>query len=245
MGSISRGRDDPPLPEVSGGASVQASMTDIDPVRAVTIGAAPQYLAAGASGSWSVVLAAMQDGVAAAGAPVTWSTTAAGFSVTPAAATTAGDGTSTAAVQVANIAGASANVITGCVWSTVCASWTVYGIAPPQWTIAVASGAAQSVASGTTLGPVMLLVTDGAGHPLPGAMVNLYQTAYAWEGTCPADGPCAAAPLLASAQTSAMSDGNGLVEVTPLQSAGVAQVVKIAASTGTQGFATTSLAVTP
>jgi hypothetical protein len=231
--------------EASGGASVQATILDADPVRTVTLNAAPQYLAAGASGSWSISLQATQDGSPAAGVSVIWSTAAAGFTLTPAAATTTTNGTSTVLAQVNAITGASTNVVGGCVWTSVCATWTVYGIAPPQWTIATANGVGQSVASGASLTPVTFLVTDGANHPLPGAAVNLYQTSYAWEGSCPTLGPCASAPVLATSETSAVSDANGLVQLTPLQVPTVAQVVKIAASTGTQGFATASLQVTP
>ena len=45
-------------------------------------------------------------------------------------------------------------------------------------------------------------MTDGAGHALPGAAVNVYQTVYAWEGACAVKGVCASAPVL--------SDGAGL-----------------------------------
>jgi hypothetical protein len=231
--------------ETSGGATVQVTMVDSDPMRSVMINATPQYLAAGAAGSWSVSLVATQDGAAAVGAGVKWSTTAAGFTLTPSGQTTNVNGTTTASVQATAIKGGTTNVVNGCVWTTVCATFTVFGIAPAQWKVAVASGDAQSVATGTVLAPVTLLVTDGAGHALPGAMVNVYQTSYAWEGACMALGPCAAAPVLATTQSSAMSDANGLVQVSPEQVAGVAQVVKIAASTGTQGFATAGLTVTP
>jgi hypothetical protein len=97
----------------------------------------------------------------------------------------------------------------------------------------------------SSLGPVTLLVTDLAGHALPGATVTVDQKSYAWESPCASDGPCPSAPVLATAQTVEVSDGNGLVQVSPLQVADVAQVVKIAASTGTQGFATAALSVTP
>jgi hypothetical protein len=231
--------------ELSGGASVQSLIVDADPMRVVTIAAAPQYLAAGAAGSWSVSLTATQDGTAAAGVSVAWSTGAAGFVLTPGAATTALDGTSSVLVQTAAIAGGSTNVVRGCVWSNVCSTWTVYGVDASQWVVTVASGGGQSVGSGTVLAPVTLLITDGQGHALPGATVTVYQTAYAWEGACPSIGPCAAAPVLGVMQSSALSDGNGLVQVTPQQVAGVAQVLTIAAAAGTQGFAATSLAVTP
>jgi hypothetical protein len=232
--------------EMSGGASAHATIVDANPAQTVAISAVPQYLATGASGSWIISLTATQDGAAAANVPVAWSTPATGFTLTPPSGVTTANGTSSVTAQVSAIASASTNVITGCAWTTVCATWTVYGVAPSQRRITVSSGAGQSVVSGgVSLVPVMLLVTDGAGHALPGALVNIYQTAYAWEGGCPAKGPCAAAPVLTTSRSSATSDGSGLVQVQPLEMPGVAQVIKIAASTGTQGFATASLTVAP
>jgi hypothetical protein len=235
--------------EMSGGASVKATIADANPLQVVTIGAAAQYLAAGAAGSWTVSLTATQDGAAAAGVPVAWSTTATGFTLMPATGVTAANGTEGVVAQVSAIAsganGELANVMTGCVWTSVCASWTVYGVAASQWMIAVSNGGGQSVVLGVTPTVVKLLVTDGAGHALPGAAVNIYQTAYAWEGACALKGACASAPVLMTARSSAVSDGNGMVQVTPMEAPGVAQVVRIAAATGTQGFATTSLTVMP
>jgi hypothetical protein len=231
--------------EMSGGASAQATIVDADPVRTAAINAVPQYLAAGAPESWNVSLTATQDGAAAVGVPVVWLTAAAGFTLTPPGELTVANGAAAVVAQVNAIGSASTNVVTGCAWSTVCANWTVYGVAASQWVVTVPSGAGQSVVSGAPLLPVTLLVTDGGGHALPGAMVNIYQTAYAWEGACPAAGPCAAAPVLATSQSSAISNGSGLVQVQPLEVPGAAQVVKIAASTGAQGFVATSLTVTP
>jgi hypothetical protein len=231
--------------ETSGGASVQATIVDTDPVRVVTIGAVAQYLAAGAAGSWSLSLSATQDGAAAVGIPVAWSTTAAGFTLAPATGVTAANGTEAVVAQVNAIASGSTNGMTGCAWTSVCAGWTVYGVAAPQWRIAVSSGGGQSVVEGVTPAVVKLLVTDGAGHALPGAAVNIYQTAYAWEGVCALKGACASAPVLMTARSTAVSDGSGMVQVTPLEAPGMSQVVKIAAATGTQGFATASVTVVP
>jgi len=75
--------------------------------------------------------------------------------------------------------------------------------------------------------------------------VNVYQTVYAWEGACGATGACASAPVLQTVKSSATSDANGLVTVQPIEVSGVTQVVRIAASAGITGFASTSLAVTP
>jgi len=224
---------------------VSAVIADVDPVQTVTIGEAAQYLAAGAGGSWGLSLTATQDGAAAAGIPVTWSSAASGFMLNPATGVTAANGTEATVAQVGAVAGGSTNVVSGCVWTTVCASWTVYGVAASQWVIAVSSGGGQIVEEGVAPAPVMLLVTDGAGHALPGAPVNIYQTVYAWEGACAVKGACASAPVLKTARSAAMSDGNGMVQVTPVVVAGVPQVVRIAAAAGVSGFATTSVAVTP
>ncbi len=232
--------------EMSGGASVRATMADANPVQTVTIGAATQYLAAGAAGSWSLSLTAVQDGAAAPGVGVVWSTAASGFVVAPLTDVTGTNGSTPAVVaQVGAIASGSTNVVVGCVWTGVCASWTVYGVAASQWAIAVSSGGGQSVVEGVAPTVVTLLVTDGAGHALPGAAVNVYQTVYAWEGACAANGVCASAPVLKTARSSAVSDGNGMVQVSPLEVPGVAQVVRIAAATGAGGFATTSVVVAP
>jgi hypothetical protein len=151
----------------------------------------------------------------------------------------------TFAVTANNIAGGSTNTLTGCAWTSVCATWTVYGVDASLWTLSVAGGAGQSVVSSATLGAVTLHVTDGAGHSVQGATVNLYQTDDAWEGPCPTQGACPAAPVLATSQTTAVSDANGLVTLQPLQQPGVPQVVNIAASAGTTGFTSLSLTVTP
>ena len=238
--------------ELTGGGSQVIGIVDSGPARTAVINAVPQYLAAGASGSWALTLTVTQDGSAAVSVPVTWGTPGVGFTLTPPGENTTASGTAAVVVQVTGISGGpggvggTANVISGCAWSTVCGTWTVYGVATSQWTVAVASGAGQSVrVSGSVLVPVGFLVTDGAGDPLPGATVNFYQTVYAWEGSCGTTGACASAPVLKTAKSAATSDANGMVTVTPIEVAGVAQVVRIAAATGTKGFATVSLAVTP
>jgi hypothetical protein len=248
-------------PGVMGVQMVQITLVDTSPVETASVGTGVQYLAAGAAGEWTVPLLATQGGVAAAGAPVSWTAAGPGLTLSATQGVTGTAGTAAVSVSVQAIAAGSTNTVTGCAWGTVCATWTVYGVAPPQWTVGVSSGAGQSVrlggvsgagvgvgsgaGSGPTLGPVALAVTDGAGHALPGATVTVFQTVYAWEGACPVQGPCPAAPVLETSQTTAMSDANGMVQIAPLEMAGVAQVVQIAAATGTEGFVTLSLTVTP
>jgi hypothetical protein len=51
--------------------------------------------------------------------------------------------------------------------------------------------------------------------------------------------------VLASEKSSVISDSNGNVSITPMELPGLPQMVNIAAVTGTQGFLTISLPVTP
>jgi len=230
--------------EQSGRAFVQAMVNAVAPVRSLTALTAPRYLAAGTAASWSVSVIATLDGSPAVGQSVAW---AAGAGLELGAASSATDSTGTASVAVSTLglsAGAQA-IVQGCAWTTVCASASVFGVDPSQWMVEVQSGAGQSVAASATLAPVVLMVTDLAGHPVQGATVNVYQTVDGWEGVCPPTGPCPAAPVLASSRTTLTTDAGGLVTVTPLEVSAVASVVHIAASTGTQGFMSLSLTKTP
>lgn len=226
----------------NGGAGVQVSLIDKDPVRVVSIASAPVYVAAGASASWTISLGATQDGLPAVGVPVVWTATA-GLSMNGGTLTD-GSGSAVLTVSAADIS-AGTGTVTGCMWGVFCSSWTVTAVDPSQWRIRVSGGAGQSVSAGAALTPVSLGVTDPAGHTLQGAAVSIYQTVNAWEGECPSEGRCAASPVLASNQSSVVSDSNGAVSFTPLVVPGLPQVVNIAAVTGTQGFVTLSLPVSP
>ncbi|HEX5284273.1 MAG TPA: IPT/TIG domain-containing protein [Bryocella sp.] len=228
--------------DVNGGAGVQVTVIDEDPVRAVSIATAPIYVAAGASTNWTISLAATQDGLAAVGVPVVW-TASSGLSVSGGGLTN-GSGLAAPTVTATQIP-AGAGTVTGCLWGTVCTSWTVTAVDASRWRITVSTGAAQSVSAGTALGPVSLGVTDTVGHALQGATVSVYQTVDAWEGACLSQGRCAASPVLASGKSSTVSDNNGNVSITPMELPGLPQVVNIAAVTGTQGFVSISLPVTP
>jgi hypothetical protein len=230
--------------ELSGGASVQITLTDTNPILAATIAKPTAYVAAGANASWIITLFATLDAVPAAGIPIAWSTTNPALTLTPAQSSTTTAGTASVSINAVNLA-ASTTTITGCVWTIVCATWTLTSVDPSQWRIAATSGAKQSITAPAQLSPVTLLVTDTAAHPLPGAAVILYQTVTAWEGTCPARGRCPSAPILTRSQSSTISDANGLLVVAPIQLATTPQAVNLAASTGTQGFAALTLDVAP
>jgi len=116
---------------------------------------------------------------------------------------------------------------------------------PAAWRLVVVSGAGQAVALGGTFAPVVVRVTDGSGDPVAGAAVSIYQTVDAAEMACPARGPCPIAPVLAASTASAVSDGNGLISVVPMQVAGVGEVTNVAVTAGTQGFVSLALTQGP
>jgi hypothetical protein len=106
--------------------------------------------------------------------------------------------------------------------------------------VAVVSGAGQSVPATWALVPVVVQVTDGAGHAVAGATVSVYQTVEPG-AACSGRGRCPAEAVVAQAQSSGVSDVDGMVSVTPLQQSGVAEVTNMVVTVGTQGFVSLAL----
>ena len=230
--------------EMSGGATVQITLTDTAPVQSLQIAPAPVYVAAGAGGSWTLQATATQDGSPVTGLAIDWTTTS-GLSADATPSSIGPTGTASITVSADSVAAGSTQSVTACGWNGICANWSLYGVDPSQWQVSAATGAGQSVSETQQLGAVGLLVTDGAGHPLEGAPVTVYQRVLAWEGACPVPGRCPAAPVLQTTEQSEISDANGMIAVTPVQLPGIPQTIQIAASTGTQGFVILTLQVTP
>ena len=231
--------------EISGGATVQVKLTDLDPVRSVALSSMTAFVAAGGSGgNWALRLSALQDGAAGAGVPITWSA-GAGVSVSAASGITGADGSSAVTVSVGSLTSGATGTLTACAWETICATWTVTSVDASQWQVSLVSGAGQSTASGGTLAPVKVLVTDAAGDPLQGAALTVWQRVLAWEGLCAAPGACPAAPVLNSADAAVNADASGDVSITPLQVAGQPQTLQIALAWGQTGFLTCTLVTTP
>ena len=139
------------------------------------------------------------------------------------------------------LAGGAQALFSGCAWTSVCATFTTQGVDLADLRVITVSGANQSVAANGTFSPVILLVTDTDSHPVAGAKVEIYQTVDAWQSPCSDRGRCPIAPVLASSQSSAVSDANGFVTIMPEQIQGAAETTNLAAATGTQGFVSLSL----
>lgn len=230
--------------EMSGGASVQANVADSDPVRNVALSSTAVYLAAGSGGSWTVKLGTLWGITAATGIPVTW-TTSQGLSLGAADSVSGADGTAQVHVSANVVSSGYVGTLTACAWTTVCATWTLHGVDASQWQVNAGAGTGQSVAATGALTAASAVVTDLSGHPLEGAPVDIHQRVLAWGTDCSGNDRCAAAPVLKSSETTAVSDPAGTVSVMPLEVPAVPQVVQVAVSTGSQGFLTFTLVKKP
>ncbi len=212
---------------------------------AVTMLTPTFYVAAGQQAGLSPLVSVSDAGAFATGIAVTWSAVGAGLAFPSGTLSTSdGNGLASIAVNAGPLAAAATATGAACAWSAVCAGFTAIGVDPSLWTPAAIEGASQSVASSSNLQPVVFQVTDGSGDPVVGAPIAVFQTVTSWV-VCPSTGRCPAAETYQTGQTSAVSDGNGLVVVTPLQLTGMPEVTTIAVATGTQGFVSVALQKTP
>ncbi len=230
--------------EVHGGAVVLLPLLDTDPLRVAAFQQPVHYVAAGQGGSWSLQLGASQDGLPAVGVPVTWSVST-GLVTQSANPVTASNGAAALLVSAPALAPGSVNTVTGCAWSTVCASATLYGVDASQWLLSAPLRATQGLSASGSFDALSLTVTDQAGHLLEGAPVQVHQRVLAWEGVCPTGNRCPAAPVLAATESALTSDATGTITFTPLQVPDVPQVIEVAVSTGAQGFLTLTLVKAP
>jgi hypothetical protein len=224
------------------GAAQLASFTAM--ARSVTPARVVEYLAPGATVAWTPQVSVVQDGAQVSGVRVDWAASG-GMVLSPASGVTDVSGLAQAAAVVGPLAaGAQANG-QACAWTSVCATISAVGVDPSAWRLVVTSGAGQAIAASGTFVPVVLMVTDGNGHPVAGAAVSVHQTVDAAEMPCPAQGRCPIAPVLGASAGSAISDADGLVSVTPMQAADVAEVTNVAVSAGSEGFISLSLTQGP
>lgn len=201
------------------------------------------YLAIGAQINWSPVAIVLSGGTPVQGANIQWS---AGTGVQMAAAavsTSNAAGLATTIVTVNPLsAGATAKVMACEVSPGQCATFTVNAVHAELAQLLPVSGVGQSLPASGTAMPVTIEVVDGAGHPLAGATVNVYQQLDAWQPPCPATGRCPAVMELGTTASTLTSDVNGLVMPTLMLSSGQPTVLHVLVTTGQSG--TMSFSVT-
>jgi hypothetical protein len=203
------------------------------------------YVAAGATFLWTPQVEASDNSASTTGVVVNWQVGSGGMVFSPAQSQVNVLGVAETQASVGPLAAAEQATASACAWTTVCANFVVQGVDPADWRIEVVSGVGQSVGAEDVLAPVVLRVTDSAGHAVAGAPVEVHQTVGAWQGPCPDRGRCPVPPDESAQVSSATSNASGLLTVVPLQIAGAAEVTNLVAAAGTQGFVSLSLEKQP
>ncbi|WP_353069658.1 IPT/TIG domain-containing protein [Tunturibacter empetritectus] len=206
---------------------------------------AMEYIAAGTTFAWTPQVSVSDNFAATAGVPVGWQTTSGVVSVAPASSVVNSQGIAQTVATAGPLAAGAEATLSGCAWTNVCASFTTAGVDLADLRVIAVSGANLIVPANGTIVPVVLQVTDTASHPVGGAVVQIFETVRAWQPACPNRGRCPIAPVLASSQSFAVSDANGLLTVVPQQIPGIAETTNLAVGTGTQGFLSLTLQKQP
>jgi hypothetical protein len=176
---------------------------------------------------------------------IDWQTISGPVAISPGQSQVNTQGVASTLATVGPLAAGAQALLSGCAWTSICATYTMQGVDPAELRVVAVSGANQIVAASGAFTPVVLLVTDTASNPVAGAVVEVYQTVDAWQLPCPDRGRCPVAPVLASSQYPVTSDANGLLTVAPLQLPGLPETTNLAAATGTQGFLSLTLQKQP
>jgi hypothetical protein len=205
-------------------------------VRSITRLNPAQHIAAGATFVWTPQVLLADNSGSTVGVSVNWSGTSGPLSVTPPVSTSDAQSIAQARATIGPLTSGAQATVTACVWITICSNFIAIGVDASQWQLTAVSGEGQSVSASGTLAPIILRVVDAAAHPVAGAVVEVHQTLDAWQSPCSEHGRCPVPAVYGTSTTSAISDENGLVTITPLQLAGVPAVTNVAAATGLHGF---------
>ena len=233
------------LSAASAYGTTTASFTALDRIRAIDPLTPVQYIAANAVVLWKPQVSLADNSASTAGVAVNWKTISGPVLLSPSQSQADAQGIAQTLATAGPLAARAKATASVCAWTTVCTSFATQAVDPADWRIEIVSGAGQSVEAADTLVPLALRVTDTASHSIAGAVVQIHQTIESWQMPCPDHGQCPIAPLDDAQMSSAISDANGLVTITPLQIAGQAEVTNIVAAAGTQGFVSLSLQKQP
>ncbi len=223
---------------LTNGASVMIAFNGGTPPQIAAVNTL--YVAGGAQTSvnWTPEVILLSGTQPVQGATVLW-TGSAGVqlaSIAAASSTTNAAGIAATTVSVGPLAAGASAPLYACEAPAVpCVTMTVNAVHMEQAALLPVSGVGQTLAASSAAMPVSLEVIDGVGHPVAGATVNFYQQMDAWQPPCPAQGRCPAPQQLGSLTSTATTDQNGLVTLTPMSNNGQAVVIHGLATTGQQG----------
>lgn len=218
-----------------------ASLTALVRVRTIAPMTAVQYIAAGAIVDWKPEVKLADNSASTEGVLINWQPTSGGMFLSTTQSQTSADSTAQVLAKSGPLEGGAQATTSACAWTSICATLTAQAVDPNDWRLEIISGAGQSVGFADALSSVVLRVTDTFSHPIAGATVQIHQTIDAWQMPCPDLGRCPVPPGDGAQLSSAVSDINGVVTLTPIQMADAAEVTNIVAATGIQGFVSLSL----
>ena len=225
--------------------TAKASLNALAEMKAATAVQPVEYIAAGAIVQWSPQLAASDTVFSTTGALVNWQTISGLVVASPAQSQVSDEGTAQTLATAGPLAPGGQALLSGCAWTSVCATFATQGVDLADLRLVAVGGADQTVPASSNLTPVVVRVTDTAGDPVAGAVVEVYQTVDAWQLPCTDRGRCPNPPMLASSSSSMTSDVSGLVTIAPQQVEGTAATTKLAVAAGTQGFLSLTLEKQP
>lgn len=235
------------LTAVAAGSSQSATFRAVS--RTIAAAQPTLYVAAGATFVWNTRASLLENNAAADGISVAWTGShGLAFSSATGQSNTAGgiqDSASVGPLTAADQAAGQACGWTGPVGAGPCATFAAIAVDPSILKLALLTGGGQRVATTGTFAPVVVQVTDPAGHPVAGASVTLHQSLDQLQMPCPDHGACPIPQGLGGSTGTLVSDANGLVTAIPAQIGGQAEVTHLALACGTAGFLSLSLTQGP
>jgi hypothetical protein len=214
-------------------------------IRTLTVLRSQQYVAAGATFVSDLQVTASDNLASTQGTVVNWQATSGAIGLSPSTSLVSSQGIAQTMATIGPLSPGSQATATSCAWATICTTFTAIGVDASEWRPELVGGAGQSLHAADTFAPVVLRVTDTAAHPIAGATVQVRQTIDPWTMPCPDRGRCPIAPVSNSSSTTATTDADGLITITPLEAPGTAEITNIVAATGTQGFLSLALQKQP
>ncbi|MEO8735633.1 MAG: IPT/TIG domain-containing protein [Edaphobacter sp.] len=222
-----------------------SSFTALARVRTVVPVLPVQYIAADAIVLWTPQVNVVDNSAPTAGVLVDWQPVSGAMLVSPAQSQVNAYGIAQTMATAGPLSAGTQATGSACGWTTTCAIVAAQGVGAADWRLEIVSGAGQSVSPADSFATVTLRVTDTTAHPVAGVVVQIHQTVDAWQMPCPDHGRCPVPPEYGSAVSTAISDTNGVITITPLQVPGMEEVTNIVAATGNAGFMSLSLEKQP